>query len=355
MDFHFERTGPLAPRDRAAPGRVAARVRPTPTIAATTSCTSTRRRCRHPSHSPTYLAGRVGEAHDCGMVHPAKLAAELARVAEERGVEIFERSPVHAHRRRPARRRRGRHRRRARRRRARRARHERLPVAAEAQPAHDGAGVRLRAHDRAADATSSSPRSAGSDRQGIGDLANQFHYYRLIARQPDPVRRLRRGLPLRPQGARRSTRTVPSRSSSSRATSSRRSRSSRACASAHQWAGAIDTSHAVLRVLRHAPATAASPTPPASPGSASLRPASRARSCSTCSTGATTERTKLEMVRKRPLPFPPEPAAAIGINATRWSLDRADHNRGQAQPAAEDARRARPGVRLVSRLRPPVR
>ena len=35
------------------------------------------------------------------------------------------------------------------------------------------------------------------------------------------------------------------------------------------------------------------------------------------------------MVRKRPLPFPPEPAAAIGINATRWSLDRADHNRGR--------------------------
>ena len=42
-----------------------------------------------------------------------------------------------------------------------------------------------------------------------------------------------------------------------------------------------------------------------------------------------TERTSLEMVRKRPLPFPPEPVAAMGINATRWSLDRADHNRGR--------------------------
>ena len=39
--------------------------------------------------------------------------------------------------------------------------------------------------------------------------------------------------------------------------------------------------------------------------------------------------TELEMVRKRPLPFPPEPAAAVGINATRWSLDRADHNDGR--------------------------
>jgi glycine/D-amino acid oxidase-like deaminating enzyme len=42
-----------------------------------------------------------------------------------------------------------------------------------------------------------------------------------------------------------------------------------------------------------------------------------------------TERTRLRMVRERPLPFPPEPAAAIGINATRWSLDRADHDLGR--------------------------
>ena len=32
------------------------------------------------------------------------------------------------------------------------------------------------------------------------------------------------------------------------------------------------------------------------------------------------------MVKSRPLPFPPEPAASIGINLTRVSLDRADHN-----------------------------
>jgi hypothetical protein len=34
------------------------------------------------------------------------------------------------------------------------------------------------------------------------------------------------------------------------------------------------------------------------------------------------------MVRKRPLPFPPEPLASIGILLTRRSLDRADHNAG---------------------------
>jgi hypothetical protein len=45
--------------------------------------------------------------------------------------------------------------------------------------------------------------------------------------------------------------------------------------------------------------------------------------------GTPTERTELRMVRERPLPFPPEPAAAMGINATRWSLNRADHRQGR--------------------------
>ncbi|HWL00995.1 MAG TPA: FAD-dependent oxidoreductase [Microbacteriaceae bacterium] len=45
--------------------------------------------------------------------------------------------------------------------------------------------------------------------------------------------------------------------------------------------------------------------------------------------GEETERTSLEMVRKRGVPFPPEPAAAIGINLSRWSMDRADHRAGR--------------------------
>jgi hypothetical protein len=35
------------------------------------------------------------------------------------------------------------------------------------------------------------------------------------------------------------------------------------------------------------------------------------------------------MVRRKPLPFPPEPLASTGINLTRWSLDRADHRQGE--------------------------
>ncbi|MEU5381104.1 FAD-dependent oxidoreductase [Streptomyces sp. NPDC005968] len=45
--------------------------------------------------------------------------------------------------------------------------------------------------------------------------------------------------------------------------------------------------------------------------------------------GERTERTELEMVRKKPLPFPPEPFAWTGIALTKWSLARADAHDGR--------------------------
>lgn len=42
-----------------------------------------------------------------------------------------------------------------------------------------------------------------------------------------------------------------------------------------------------------------------------------------------TERTALEMVRTKPLPFPPEPLRSIGIRLSRWSMDQADRNQGR--------------------------
>ncbi|MER5180136.1 FAD-dependent oxidoreductase [Streptomyces sp. NPDC002896] len=45
--------------------------------------------------------------------------------------------------------------------------------------------------------------------------------------------------------------------------------------------------------------------------------------------GERTERTSLEMVRTKPLPFPPEPFAWTGIALTKWSLARADANGGR--------------------------
>jgi glycine/D-amino acid oxidase-like deaminating enzyme len=45
--------------------------------------------------------------------------------------------------------------------------------------------------------------------------------------------------------------------------------------------------------------------------------------------GEPTELTALEMVRTKPLPFPPEPLRSAGVQLTRWSLARADRREGR--------------------------
>jgi glycine/D-amino acid oxidase-like deaminating enzyme len=45
--------------------------------------------------------------------------------------------------------------------------------------------------------------------------------------------------------------------------------------------------------------------------------------------GCQTERTRLEMVRTKPLPFPPEPLRSIGIRLSRWSMAQADNHQGR--------------------------
>ncbi|MFF2507761.1 NAD(P)/FAD-dependent oxidoreductase [Streptomyces sp. NPDC058067] len=45
--------------------------------------------------------------------------------------------------------------------------------------------------------------------------------------------------------------------------------------------------------------------------------------------GERTERTALEMVRRKPLPFPPEPVRSAGIKLTTWSLAQADRHEGR--------------------------
>lgn len=276
--------------------------------------------------SPTYLAG-IWEQRTNAILHPARLAAELARVAEERGVEIFERSPV-----------------------------RRLET-----PGSTGAvsvvtdGGRIDA-ERAVLATNvfpsllkrnrlmtvpvydyvlmTEPLSAEqlaaigwNDRQGIGDMANQFHYYRLSKDNRilfggyDAVyhygRKVREHYENRPESwqtlASHFFTTFPQLEG---------------LQFTHQWAGAIDTSTQFTAFF----------------GTARDDRVAYAAGFTGLGVGSTrfaaevmldlleqrdNERTQLEMVRKRPLPFPPEPVAAMGINATRWSLDRADHNGGR--------------------------
>jgi glycine/D-amino acid oxidase-like deaminating enzyme len=45
--------------------------------------------------------------------------------------------------------------------------------------------------------------------------------------------------------------------------------------------------------------------------------------------GEDNERTRLKMVREKPIPFPPEPVRSAVVNLTRWSMDQADRNEGK--------------------------
>jgi len=45
--------------------------------------------------------------------------------------------------------------------------------------------------------------------------------------------------------------------------------------------------------------------------------------------GDRTERTELTMIRRKPVPFPPEPVRWVGIEATRWSMAREDEHGGR--------------------------
>ena len=48
--------------------------------------------------------------------------------------------------------------------------------------------------------------------------------------------------------------------------------------------------------------------------------------------GQPTERTRLQLVRTKPLPFPPEPLAWVGVKLTTAAMVRADRNQGRRGP-----------------------
>ncbi|HNP16660.1 MAG TPA: FAD-dependent oxidoreductase, partial [Terrimesophilobacter sp.] len=45
--------------------------------------------------------------------------------------------------------------------------------------------------------------------------------------------------------------------------------------------------------------------------------------------GLKTERTELKMVKSLPIPFPPDPIAWMGVEVSKWAMNRADHQRGK--------------------------
>ncbi|MDN3496192.1 FAD-dependent oxidoreductase [Planococcus sp. APC 4015] len=274
--------------------------------------------------SPTFL-GAVFEEHTNALVHPGKLAAGLARAAEEAGVQIFEGTAVRT-----------------------------LSDDGD-RVVLETAGGRVSAA-RVALATNVFPAlltrnrlmtvpvydyvlmtepltdeqlaSIGwSGRQGLSDLANQFHYFRLSRDNRilfggyDAIyhygARVRSSYENRPESfeklANHFFTTFPQLAG---------------LRFTHRWAGAIDTSTQFCAFF----GTARAGRVAYAAGFTGLGVAATRFAGDVMLdllAGDATDRTDLEMVRKRPLPFPPEPAAALGVAATRWSLDRADHNGGK--------------------------
>ena len=275
-------------------------------------------------HSPTYLAG-LSNAGSTAIVHPAKLALELARACQEAGVRIYEHTNA-----------------------------KQLTSTVAALTVDTGDGLitcrnivlatnvfpsllrrnrlytvpvydYVLATEPLSDAQLD--RIGWRNRQGIGDCANQFHYYRLTVDNRivwggyDAVyhfgRKVDAGYEDRPATYRRLAShffiTFPALDD---------------VRFTHRWAGAIDTNTrfcAHWGLARDGRVAYVNGFTGLGVGAARFA----ADVCLDLLEEKSTERTELEMVRKRPLPFPPEPLASAGIQATRWSLDRADHSAGR--------------------------
>jgi glycine/D-amino acid oxidase-like deaminating enzyme len=277
--------------------------------------------------SPTYLAG-AWEREGCALVHPGKLVVGLTRVAAELGVRIFEQSPAKDL--------------------ARKGGQMRLSapggtVQAErvvlATNAFPSLLKRYRRHTVPVYdyVLMSEPLSAAQlesvgwrHRQGIADMGNQFHYYRLTRDN----RILFGGFD-----------AIYHFGGKVRTEHEERPESFRMLAShflttfpqlqglrfTHRWAGAIDTCSrfCAFFVQSHGGRVA------------------QATGFTGLGVGATrfaanvlldrlyqldTERTRLRMVREVPMPFPPEPIAFAVISAVRRALNKADHNHGKRGP-----------------------
>ncbi|OPE56018.1 FAD-dependent oxidoreductase, partial [Mycolicibacterium diernhoferi] len=165
------------------------------------------------------------------------------------------------------------------------------------------------------------------NRQGVGDCANQFHYYRLTADNRivwggyDAIYHFGRRVDAVYEDRQQTYRTLAEHFfiTFPQLDDIRFS---------HRWAGAIDTN---TRFCAHW-GTAHGGRVAYVNGFTGLGVGATRFAADVCLDlldGAPTPRTELEMVRKRPLPFPPEPVASVGIQATRWSLNRADHAAGK--------------------------
>ena len=284
-----------------------------------------RARVRAEIDSPLFLAGAL-EPEECALVQPARLALELARVAADLGVEVHEHSAVTGLRRTTA----GRV----------EVHTDRTMVTSAHVVLATNVFPSLLRRNRLMTVpvydyvlmteplTTEQLASIGwRGRQGLTDLANQFHYARLTSDD----RILWGGYDaIHPAGGKLEVRHEDRAASHARLASHFLATFPQleGVRFSHRWAGAIDTctQFTAFYGLTHGGrvAHAAGFT---GMGVGATRFA--AEVVLDLLSGEPTGRTGLRMVRERPLPFPPEPLATLGIGLTRWSLDRADHREGR--------------------------
>ncbi|TMU90761.1 FAD-dependent oxidoreductase [Streptomyces sp. DASNCL29] len=325
IDCDFERTGEI---DVATEPHQAAELREAAQLAAGLGVGEheflDRDAVRAQVDSPTFLAG-LWDRRGVAMLHPAKLAWGLARACAELGVRIYEHTPA-----------------------------ERLASAGAAMAVRTPFG-RVRARQVAL-ATNAFPALVRRvrpyitpvydhalmtepldqeqldaigwrGRQGLSDTANHFHYFRLTADQ----RILWGGYDIVYRYGGRVRAEYDHHPATYRTLAEHFFRcfpQLEGVRFSHAWGGAIDTCSRFSAFF----------------GSAHGGRVAYALGYTGLGVGATrfgaevmldllagerTERTRLEMVRSKPLPFPPEPVRWAGIGITQWSMTRADANGGR--------------------------
>ena len=290
--------------------------------------------------SPTYK-GALWDSREVAMVHPAKLCWELLRVIRELGVEVYEGTKVTDVRD------------------AKTAVQVQTRVTAETIEECASAPCSTITAKRVALATNVFPSLlkrvslhtvpvydyalmteplrdeqmaaiGWEGRQGIGDCANRFHYYRLTADNRilfggwDAVYHFGRQVSWkydqRPETfetlAEHFFATFPQLAG---------------LKFTHKWGGPIDTCSRFFSFF-----TSAYGRKVAMAAGFTGLGVGASRFAGTVMldllSGEDTELTELEMVRKLPLPFPPEPAAWLGIKMTTNALIKADENEGRRGP-----------------------
>ncbi|MFI7025038.1 NAD(P)/FAD-dependent oxidoreductase [Micromonospora sp. NPDC049900] len=165
------------------------------------------------------------------------------------------------------------------------------------------------------------------NRQGLADTGNQFHYYRLTG----DGRILFGGYDAVYHYGNRMTPALEQRDATFSALARHFFTTFPQLADvrfSHRWGGVIDTSTRFCAFF----GTAYSGRLAYAAGYTGLGVGATrfgARVLLDLLDGVDSPLTRLDLVRSRPLPFPPEPARAVGIGLTRWSMARADAAQGR--------------------------